>query len=115
MYIYWEEGETEKALEPTELSATQLAILQVLARAGEVTQGQLGEMLAMDSTSQTRTLAVMGKKGNDWIAERRGKDRRERWLRLSKAGVRQLRRAEPMWEEVQYRGYSILMAFRCCP
>ena len=91
----------EKAPEPTGLSATQLTILQVLARAGEVTQGQLGEMLAMDSTSLTRTLAVMGKQGNQWTAERRGKDRRERWLRLSAAGVRQLRRAEPIWEEVQ--------------
>lgn len=91
----------EKALEPTGLRATQLTILQVLARAGEVTQGQLGQMLAMDSTSLTRTLAVMSKSGNEWIAERRGKDRRERWLRLSAAGVRQLRRAEPIWEEVQ--------------
>lgn len=91
----------EKALEPAGLSATQLTILQVLARVGEVTQGKLGEMLAMDSTSLTRTLAVMRKKGNEWIAERRGEDRRERWLRLSAAGVKQLRRAEPVWEEVQ--------------
>jgi len=91
----------EKALEPAGLSATQLTILQVLARVGEVTQGKLGEMLAMDSTSLTRTLAVMRKKGDEWIAERRGEDRRERWLRLSAAGVKQLRRAEPVWEEVQ--------------
>jgi hypothetical protein len=53
----------EKALEPTRLSATQLTILQVLARAGEVTQGQLGEMLAMDSSSLLRTLAVMVNRG----------------------------------------------------
>lgn len=91
----------EKALEPTGLSATQLTILQVLARVGEVTQGKLGEMLAMDSTSLTRTLRIMGKSERGWVAERRGKDRRERWLQLSTDGVKQLRRAESIWEAVQ--------------
>src|SRR5437667_11084591 len=45
----------EGALRPLKLRATQLTILQVLSHAGEVLQGQLGEMLAMDSTSLTRT------------------------------------------------------------
>jgi len=58
-------------------------------------------MLAMDSTSLTRTLAIMVRQG--WISERRGKDRRERWLRLSGAGEAQLRRALPVWEKVQSR------------
>ena len=91
----------ESALRPLGLRATQLTILQVLARAGEVSQGQLGEMLAMDSTSLTRTLAIMRRQG--WIAERPGKDRRERRLRLSDAGEAQLRRALPIWEKVQSR------------
>jgi DNA-binding MarR family transcriptional regulator len=56
-------------------------------------------MLAMDSTSLTRTLAVMVRQR--WITERRGKDRRERWLRLSSAGEKQLKRALPLWEKVQ--------------
>lgn len=91
----------ETALRPFGLSATQLTILQVLTRAGEVSQGQLGEMLAMDSTSLTRTLAIMRRQG--WIAERRGKDRRERRLRLSSAGKAQFHRAQPVWEKVQSR------------
>jgi DNA-binding MarR family transcriptional regulator len=91
----------ETALRPLGLHSTQLTILQVLSRAGEVSQGQLGEMLAMDSTSLTRTLAVMGRQ--DWLAERRGKDRRERRLRLSSAGEAQLRRAQPVWDKVQSR------------
>jgi DNA-binding MarR family transcriptional regulator len=91
----------EKALAPTELTATQMTILQVLTRAGEVTQGRLGEMLTMDSTSLTRTLAVMSRNG--WVAERRGTDRRERWLSLSTAGRRKLKSAEPIWEQVQRR------------
>ena len=89
----------ERALRPLKLRATQLTILQVLSRAGEAAQGQLGEMLAMDSTSLTRTLAIMVRQG--WITEHRGKDRRARWLRLSGAGEARLRRALPVWEKVQ--------------
>jgi DNA-binding MarR family transcriptional regulator len=91
----------EDALRPLGLRATQLTILQVLSRAREVSHGQLGEMLTMDSTSLTRTLAIMRREG--WIAERRGEDRRERWLRLASAGKRQLRRALPVWEKIQSR------------
>src|SRR5438128_6905963 len=81
----------EQALRPLGLRATQFTILQVLSLAGEVSQGQLGEMLAMDSTTLTRTLEIMDRCG--WIGERRGEDRRERWLRLAKAGETQLKRA----------------------
>jgi DNA-binding MarR family transcriptional regulator len=91
----------EAALRPLGLRATQLTILQVLSLAGEVSQGQVGDMLAMDSTSLTRTLAIMVREG--WIAERRGQDRRERRLRLSTAGEAQLKRALPVWEKVQLK------------
>lgn len=91
----------EQALRPIGLRATQLTILQVLWRAGEVSQGQLGEMLAMDSTTLTRTLGIMSRHG--WIAERRGEDQRERRLRLSKAGETKLNRAMLVWEKVQSR------------
>jgi DNA-binding MarR family transcriptional regulator len=89
----------ENAIRPLGLRATQLTILQVLSRAGEVSQGQLGEMLAMDSTSLTRTLEIMVRHG--WIAERRGADRRERCLRLAKGGETKLTRVLPVWEKVQ--------------
>jgi DNA-binding MarR family transcriptional regulator len=88
-------------LRATGLRITQFTILQVLARAGEVTQGRLGEMLAMDSTSLTRTLGIMRRRG--WIVERRGEDQRERWIRLSKAGETKLKRATAGWEKVQAR------------
>jgi DNA-binding MarR family transcriptional regulator len=94
-------GLYEAALRPYRLTATQFTILQVLAENGEASQGQLGEVLVMDSTTLTRTLQIMRRQG--WIAERRGKDRRQRWLRLAKAGQLQLQRAQPVWEEVQSR------------
>jgi len=91
----------EEALRPTGLRITQLTILQVLVRTGEVTQGRVGEILAMDSTTLTRTLRIMRQHG--WVAERRGEDRRERWLRLSKAGEAKLKVATDAWEKVQAR------------
>jgi len=91
----------DEALRPLGLRATQLTILQVLVRAGEVSQGRLGEMLAMDSTSLTRTLAIMKREG--WVAEERGEDRRERRIGLSSAGESKLKRALLVWEKVQGR------------
>lgn len=89
----------DEALRPHGLRATQFAVLQALSFMGEVSQGSLGQVLAMDSTTLTRTLAIMRRHG--WIAERRGNDRRERLLKLSKAGIDQLQRALPAWEAQQ--------------
>ena len=91
----------EEALRPLGLRGTQFTILQALSLAGEVTQGRLGEMLAMDSTSLTRTVAIMRWRG--WIAEHPGADRRERWLKLSGAGEKKLSGALPVWGRVQSR------------
>jgi DNA-binding MarR family transcriptional regulator len=91
----------DRALRPRGLRATQFTILQFLALAGEVPQGYLGELLAIDSTTLTRALKIMVRRR--WIAERRGEDRRERYLRLARAGQTQLNRALPAWERVQAR------------
>lgn len=91
----------EAELRPLGLRSSQLTILQVLSRTGELTQKKLGEILAMDSTSLTRTLAVMLREG--WITERRGEDRRERWIGMARAGEKKLSKALPAWEKVQDR------------
>jgi DNA-binding MarR family transcriptional regulator len=91
----------DAALRPTGLRATQFTILQALSLTGEVSQGQLGELLAIDSTTLTRTLAILTRQG--WVSERPGKDRRERRLRRSEAGKTQFKRALPAWEKVQWR------------
>jgi DNA-binding MarR family transcriptional regulator len=91
----------DDAIRQQGLSLTQLTILQVFSRAGELSQGQLAEILAMDSSTLTRTLKLMSKEG--WIAERRGADRRERLLRMSKSGEAKLTRATPAWDKLQSR------------
>jgi DNA-binding MarR family transcriptional regulator len=89
----------DEALRPLGLRATQFTLLQALSLAGEVSQGTLGEILAIDSTTLTRTMAIMERQG--WIASRSGEDRRERLLSLNKAGNAEYKRALPYWEKVQ--------------
>jgi DNA-binding MarR family transcriptional regulator len=91
----------DEALRPLGLRATQFTVLQALSVTGEILQGDLGEVLAMDSTTLTRTLVILRRHG--WIAKRSGKDRRERWLRLTRAGEAQLDGALPAWQKVQAR------------
>ena len=90
-----------EALRPLGLTSTQFTILQALSLAGTVSQGRLGEILAMDSTTLTRTLDIMARK--DWIEKLQGRDRRERRVGLSKSGLAQLNRALPIWKKVQAR------------
>ncbi len=89
----------DKTFRPLGLRGTQFTLLQALSFAGEVSQGRLAEILAIDSTTLTRTLAIMGRRG--WITSRSGKDRRERRLSLSKAGRAEYKCALPYWEKVQ--------------
>jgi DNA-binding MarR family transcriptional regulator len=89
----------EEALRPVGLRATQFTILQTLDMAREVTQRRLGQILALDSTTLTRTLRIMTRAG--WIAERRGTDRRERLLSLSAEGRSVFDTARPHWEKAQ--------------
>jgi len=96
----------EEALRSLGLRGTQFTILQALSLAGEVSQGQLGEILALDSTTLTRTLAIMDRRG--WIARRRGRDGREWRLSLSKAGRKEFERVLPEWERVQERLHAQL-------
>jgi DNA-binding MarR family transcriptional regulator len=91
----------DDALRPLGLRVTQFTILQVLSIATEISQGELALLLVMDSTTLTRTLRLMRARG--WIEERPGQDRRERWLRLSPAGQKQLKRATVPWQALQSR------------
>src|SRR5258705_2651026 len=83
----------DQAFRPQGLRATQFTILQFLSLAGEVSQGQMGQMLAIDSTTLTRTLAIMLR--HRWITERRGEDRREQLLGFFKNVVTQGDQALP--------------------
>ena len=83
------------------LDLAPFALLWTLTRVGECTQQHLGKRLALDSTTLTRTLAPLIKKG--WVGARPGADRRERRLRVTPAGRRRLQQSVPNWQRAQAR------------
>ena len=91
----------DQELRKAGLEPTQFTLLLALSRGGEMTQGGLGMRHAIDSTTLTRTLAPLRKRG--WIEAKPGADRREKLLSLTSAGRRKLRRALPHWRRAQRR------------
>jgi len=91
----------DDAVRPAGLRVTQFTILQALSLTGEISHGGLGALLVMDSTSLTRTLGLL--RAKSWIEIRSGSDRRERLVRLSTRGHKQLERATPSWQKAQSR------------
>jgi DNA-binding MarR family transcriptional regulator len=83
------------------LRVTQFTLLQALMAAGPIRQGDLGDILALDSTTLTRTLRPLLKQG--WVRSAHGADRRVRYFELTPAGQKQLRNAQTHWERAQKR------------
>ena len=88
-------------LRDTGMNPTQFTLLQFLSRFGEVSQGRLGELLAIDTTTLTRTLEPLRKSG--WVRVCAGDDRRERHWSLTPAGDRKRAEVAPRWEAAQAR------------
>ena len=83
------------------LRTTQFSLLRRLLRAGELRQRDLGELTSLDETTLTRNLRPLI--DANWVAVRPGKDRREKFIRLTEAGRAKLKEAQPAWERAQQR------------
>jgi DNA-binding MarR family transcriptional regulator len=88
-------------LRATGLELTQFTLLMALNLTGETSQGDLGKLLALDTTSLTRMLRPLVKSG--WIGAKPGDDRRQRLLRLTPSGQQKLQQSQPHWERAQRR------------
>src|SRR5262245_11521904 len=91
----------DEELRPTGLRTTQFTLLGALGTLGEVGHGRLGEFMALDSTTLSRTLKLLETAG--WIASVPGEDRRERYWRLTPAGREKLQSARTYWDRAQAR------------
>ena len=91
----------EQALRPAGMTAPQFTLLQTLKLAPGVSQKQMAEVLGIDSTTLTRTLALLRKRG--WVKAPPGSDRRALRLGLSKTGEREYEKALPYWQSAQKR------------
>jgi DNA-binding MarR family transcriptional regulator len=91
----------DQELRKAGLEITQFGLLTALPATGEANQKLLSAGFAMDSTTLTRTLGLLRKQG--WVQVERGKDRRERLFRLTRAGKRQMAEAQPYWQRAEVR------------
>jgi DNA-binding MarR family transcriptional regulator len=96
----------DRELRPSGLRVTQFALLMALEQADGMTQGALGKLLALDSTSLTRMLGLVEERG--WIRSSTGDDQRKRHLHLTAAGRRKLAEARAGWERAQQRLLAVL-------
>lgn len=88
-----------RELRASGLELSQYTLLMSLGLTGEITQKGLGRLLAMDSTTLTRTLVFLVERG--WVSADEGEDRREKRLGLTSAGRRKLEQARSRWERAQ--------------
>jgi DNA-binding MarR family transcriptional regulator len=96
----------DEAIRPLGLRMTQFSILQALSLTGPRLQGELAGFLALDSTSFTRAVQQLRRRG--WVKTVKGRDRRERLVSLSKQGEVRLARAQPAWEAIQQNVGALL-------
>src|SRR5215471_14907 len=89
----------DRRMRATGLKGTQFTLLQALMITEDISQGELGDILGLDSTTLTRTLALLRKKR--WIQVKRGEDRRQVRLTLTAEGKSKYRRALPHWQSAQ--------------
>jgi DNA-binding MarR family transcriptional regulator len=91
----------DQELRKAGLEITQFGLLTALATTGQANQGRLSAGFAMDSTTLTRTLAVLRRRG--WVQVKPGKDRRQRLFSLTQAGKRRMLEAQPSWGLAEQR------------
>ncbi len=94
----------ESALADSGLHLTQYTALQALKLAPNLTTTDLADLIGIDQTTATRTLALIKKRG--LIASRRGEgrrgeDRRERRWNLTSLGESVFGKAHPKWQSAQ--------------
>jgi DNA-binding MarR family transcriptional regulator len=91
----------DEALRPSGLRTAQFTLLQTLNLAPGISQKGLARLLELDSTTLTRTLAQLRRRG--WLRAEAGKDRRELRLSLTAAGFEEYKRVVPYWKVAQRR------------
>ena len=91
----------DAVLRPSRMRVAQFTLLQSLSVAPGISQKELAELLGVDSTTLTRTLALLSRKR--WLRSEKGADRRERRLYLTAAGRSEFKRVLPYWRSAQRR------------
>jgi DNA-binding MarR family transcriptional regulator len=99
-------GVYERELRPLKLTASQMVILALTAKQGQVRSVELSKMLQMDASTVSRNVERMRARG--WLEQAPGKDERSRPFRLTASGERMLRDASTAWEKAQAQALGLV-------
>jgi len=91
----------DDALRPSGIRNTQFTLVAALQYLGETSIGALAETLATDSTTLTRNLDILVRRG--FVEDVKGEDGRVRMARLTAAGKGVYETALPFWRQAQSR------------
>jgi DNA-binding MarR family transcriptional regulator len=89
----------DRFLEPTGLTASQLAVLWCVAAREPLPMREIGEALVMDKTTVSRNLAGLAAQG--LVVSRHAPDARVKLVSCTPKGRRQFRSALPKWKAAQ--------------
>jgi len=91
----------DQAFKPVGLKGTQFSLLMAVAGNQDATIGELSQQLGIERSTLSRNVFILQKKGLVTIQE--GEDRRQQRISITDSGVSVLRKALPLWQEVQER------------
>lgn len=87
----------DMAMQDSGIRSTQFAILVGIAKIQPVSMGTLANVLMIDRTTLTRSLRLLQNEGMITISKRAAM--RQRFLQLTAAGEKALKRSLPLWRE----------------
>ena len=91
----------DEVLGPSGLRATQFTVLVAVALADPPTMTRIARALVMDPSTLTRDLRPLERAG--MVKTAGGKDRRTRFVALTRHGRDHLTAALPLWEQAQHQ------------
>ncbi|WP_213990209.1 MarR family winged helix-turn-helix transcriptional regulator [Sodalis sp. dw_96] len=97
----------DAALAPCGLRSTQRSILRHIHDAGELTMGDLADILVLDRSALNHNLKPLERDGLVQVRVAL-KDKRSRRVRLTPAGREKLAASQPLWREAQRRFEAII-------
>jgi DNA-binding MarR family transcriptional regulator len=99
-------GIYEDELRPLKLTASQMVILALTAKRGQVRAAELCRVLQTDASTLSRNVERMRTRG--WLVQASGEDERSRPFRLTASGERMLRDAMLAWERAQAKALDLV-------
>jgi len=99
-------GIYENELRPLKLKASQMVILAVTARLGQVRATELSRILQVDASTLSRNVERIRARG--WLEQALAGDERSRPFRLTASGKEILSEAVLAWERAQAKAVALL-------